>query len=88
MWPTAGEQEAVPSLWAPMRADVNWACCPLLSLSSSGSGAAHAERPPSLQSGAGAGQCYTAVCGQWGLPLRLEAWLEGGGQQQVWGGVR
>ncbi|CAL8334499.1 unnamed protein product [Arctogadus glacialis] len=32
--------------------------------------------PPSLQSGAGAGQCYTSVCGQWGLPLRLEAWLE------------
>ena len=57
-------------------------------LSSSGSGAAQAERPPSLQSGAGAGQRYTAVSGQWGLPLRLDAWLEGGGQQQVWGGVR
>ena len=58
-----------------------------LSLSSSGCGAAHPEPPPPLQRGAAAGQCHTGVSGQRGLPLSLEAGLEGGGQQQLLRGV-
>ena len=73
------------SLWVGMLTEPVVHLSPL---SSSGSGAAHAEPPSSLHSGAGAGQRYTAVYGQRGLPLGLDAWLEGGGQRRVWGGVR
>ena len=59
-----------------------------IALSSSGFGAAHPDRPASLQSGDGAGQCHTGVSGQRGLPLGLDSGLEGGGQQQVPGGVK
>lgn len=51
-------------------------------LSSSGCGASHPDRPPPLPRGAAAGQCHTGVSGQRGLPLPVEAELEGGGQQQ------
>ena len=61
-------------------------------LSSSGSGAAQAERPPSLQSGAGAGQRYTAVYWPVGaspqtgrLAGRWRAAAGLGGCQIVWG---
>lgn len=54
---------------------------------SSGCAAAHPERPPPLQRGAAAGQCHRGVSGQRGLPLRLEAGLEDGGQQQLLRGV-
>ena len=57
------------------------------SLSSSGCGAAHPDRPPPLQKGAAAGQCHSGVSGQRGLPLSLESGLEGGGQQQLLRGV-
>ena len=57
------------------------------SLSSSGCGAAHPDRPPPLQRAAAAGQCHTGVSVQRGLPLSLEAGLEGGGQQQLLRGV-
>ena len=54
---------------------------------SSGCGASHPDRPPPLLTGAAAGHCHAAVFGQRGLPLSLEAGLEGGGQQQLFGGV-
>ena len=60
---------------------------PPLSLPPSGCGAAHPDRPPPLQWGAAAGQCHSGVSGQRGLPLGLEPGLEGGGQQQLLGGV-
>ena len=60
---------------------------PPLSLSSSGCGAAHPDRPPPLQRAAAAGRCHTGVSVQRGLPLHLEAGLEGGGQQQLLRGV-
>ncbi|KAK0148147.1 hypothetical protein N1851_012139 [Merluccius polli] len=47
-----------------------------------------AEPPSSLHSGAGAGQRYTAVYGQRGLPLGLDAWLEGGGAAACLGGCQ
>ena len=59
----------------------------LPSLSSSGCGAAHPDRPPPLQWRAGAGHCHCGVSGQRGLPLSLEPGLEGGGQQQLLRGV-
>ncbi|TWW54040.1 Ig lambda-3 chain C region [Takifugu flavidus] len=54
----------------------------LSGLSSSGCGASHPDRPPPLPRGAAAGQCHTGVSGQRGLPLTVEAELEGGGRQQ------
>ena len=54
---------------------------------SSGCGAAHPDRPPPLQRGAAAGQCHGGVFGQRGLPLGLEAGLEGGGQRHLLRGV-
>lgn len=57
------------------------------SLSSSGGGAAHPDRPPPLHRSAAAGQCHSGVSGQRGLPLNLDAGLEGGGQQQLLRGV-
>lgn len=54
----------------------------LSGLSSSGCGASHPDRPAPLPRGGAAGQCHTGVSGQRGLPLTVEAELEGGGQQQ------
>ncbi|TWW54651.1 Ig lambda-3 chain C region [Takifugu flavidus] len=45
-------------------------------------GVSHPDRPPPLPRGAAAGQCHTGVSGQRGLPLTVEAELEGGGRQQ------
>lgn len=57
------------------------------SLSSSGCGAAHPDRPPPLHRGAAAGRSHTGVSGQRRLPLSLESELEAGGQQLLLRGV-
>ncbi|TWW54487.1 Ig lambda-3 chain C region, partial [Takifugu flavidus] len=48
-----------------------------------GCGASHPDRPPPLPRGAAAGQCHTGVSGQRGLPLTVEAELEGGGRSST-----
>lgn len=49
-------------------------------------GPAHPHGPAPLQRGAAAGEGHTGVFGQQGLPLRLEAELEGGREQLELGG--
>ena len=56
--------------------------CPLIWLVSPRWCPSHPDGAAPLQRGAAAGEGHAHVCGQQGLPLRLESGLEGGRQQQ------